>query len=151
MISKQERQMLREVRNEVLNSSDPYKIIYRKKEGHEESLFSTMTDIAEMIEHDFDLDQNPLSHLRRYFPGYEWKLINPKRPTILLTYISLCDYAWLMSSSWDWSMGVVIADKCGTMPKGFCLCPNPIIGGVVQEESNRGAWPSELREIGARY
>lgn len=83
----------REARNEVLKSDDP--TIWIDRDGGEVSLGMLMKDIDLYIYSSLMMDDNPLRHLRRSFPDFEWKFYEGNNMGEAVRSLVSADYIWM--------------------------------------------------------
>jgi hypothetical protein len=139
----------RTLRNQVLNDADPMCFFECRENGREEHLGFVMTDAGQFIEHCYDMDYNPLPHLRSYFPGFEWAYHIPSNTAELGKIVVAIDYVWSVSPV-EWSFGIVTAlrKRMDGPPRMICFIPASPEGG--DEE----AWidvESLLKNMGVRF
>lgn len=118
----QERQIdrLNRLRLKCLLLGDPKKMLKTENPYHEEWLGATLSDIQDYIFHCYDLGDNPLRHLRKTFPNFEWSLERPRTDVELYNLAHESDYLFLRSNT-DWTSGVVrVAWRSGGRPHSIC-------------------------------
>lgn len=132
-------------RNAVLDLVDPMGVV-EIDGGFEETLGTTLQDICDYIEQCLQFSDNPLIHLRRYFPNYLWSFHKPETKEEVAKIVSVVDYALPDSTGFtDWSMGVFTAThKNCLFRKKICFCT------VSDHGPNLDCWPyEELEKVGA--
>jgi hypothetical protein len=137
-----------EARNAALVLDDPMGSVNIPGDGWEETLGTTLQDICKYIEGCLEFSNNPLTHLRRYFPDFDWAFHRPETEKEVAKIIKNVDYALPESTGFsDWSMGIFTAThkKCRARKK-ICFCT--VTTGNVPELDY---WPyKEIEKVGAR-
>lgn len=120
---------------------------------HNETLGSTLTETADFIAHCYDFSLNPLAHLRRYYPKFQWKFVSINSGQELAPTIVTFDYVW-PKNYLGWELfGIVGAVAVSSNRQGprkrICFCPSvPSVNGFVPDIN---FWPIEtLRAKGIR-
>ncbi len=88
-----EAKLYQQVTNEALSCDDPE--VWIDRYGMEMSLGVAMDDISEYIDACFRINENPLRHLRRYFPGFAWKFHEDVYEEKLASILKAVDYVWV--------------------------------------------------------
>jgi hypothetical protein len=126
--------LYRVARNEVLKSDNPE--IWIDRDGLEESLGYTMNAVHKYIMECFNMDDNPLRFLRRYFPDFKWEFCENDRMEKLLPKIRTADYVWVTGPDLFFSEGIITATQIGrTIPRILCYKPE------------KGRWTDELKTL----
>jgi hypothetical protein len=93
--------------------------------GAETELCETMEGIYQYIQSVLYMDDNPLRHLRKYFPDFVWKFHKIENLEKLAPIIAEADYIWSSHDYIFFSEGIVIARrKCGSIPKVLLYRPD---------------------------
>ena len=139
-MDKQGNDRLKVMRNCVLQADDPN--ISVRNGGDDECLAYVMQDVLTYIEACFDLADNPLQHLRKYFSFFEWEFIKPKTIDEVISTVNNADYVWPDWAGSDWSTGMIVARcKYGKERRKICFKPDAT-----------GFWgDDEAKRNGARF
>ncbi len=125
--------LYQEAMNEALASRDPE--IWISRHGLEMSLGIAMDGISEYIDACFWLDDNPLRHLRRHFPGFTWKFHEDVAKNKLASVLGVADYIWV--TGLEIGDGFVTATQMGgNKPRVLCFLP---------EKSEHSGWNQTIR------
>lgn len=117
-------------------------------DGYEQTLGTTFQDMCEYIEHCLDFEDNPLRHLRQYFPDFEFTFHDPENKEDVVGIVKNVDFVVPDSiSTPDWSMGFYTLTRKNTKDrKKVCFCPVN-----VWRQPELGIWPyEELEEVNAQ-
>lgn len=90
-------------------SEDP--TVWIEEGGAETELCDTMEDIYQYIQRVLHMDDNPLRHLRKYFPDFEWKFYKIEKLEKLAPVIAKADYIWSSHDYLFFSEGIVVATQ----------------------------------------
>jgi len=113
-----ERSSYREAVNEVFVSEDPG--IWIDRDGLEMSLGMAMDDVFNYITACFWMYDNPLSHLRRFLPGFIWKFQEDVGQDKFASVLGTVDYIWVIGL--EVGSGFVTATQIhGDEPCIFCF------------------------------
>ncbi len=155
-MSKEDR-VCKELRNKVLMEGNPGTQLFGKG-GQEQHLGLVINDIQRLLDGCFDFNLNPLSHLRKYFPDFDWKGWRPQTEREVATIASDSDYIWVTNSNSDWSTGIVTATRLSLQDQEdhfrFWIEPLASQGGVLEINDRMGIdWPEVTRMIekGVRF
>lgn len=135
-----------EARNAALDLKDPMGSV-DCGDGSEETLGSTLQDICGYIHECLQWSANPLTHLRRYFPKYDWAFHRPKTKEETAKIVSKADYTLPEATGFtDWSMGMfTVTHKTSQSKKKICFCVASNTGPDLN------CWPyEELEKVGAK-
>jgi hypothetical protein len=81
--------------NEVLLSEDPEIWIDYEQLGFEQSLGMALEEFFQYIRACYFLDSNPLSHLRKYCPGFTWRFYEDVPDEKIANILGCVDYIWM--------------------------------------------------------
>ena len=130
-----------DVRNGALLSEDPEKDF--ETDEFCEQIGHVLGDIYKYIFHAYNMDDNPLRHLRKYFPRFKWEYHQPADMRELFRIVTTSDYVWLeRGPSSSWQDCIITAQQKGRKkPRVLCYC-----------DDDANDWPTELKTIGgARF
>ncbi|OGI68496.1 hypothetical protein A2738_01265 [Candidatus Nomurabacteria bacterium RIFCSPHIGHO2_01_FULL_42_15] len=131
------------IRNKVLNySGDPFQDFDPVDKQFDDTLSQVLEDIWGYIDKCFEFGDNPLRHLRIYFPNFLCSFHQPKTKTGVAQIVGGVDY--VVPRYGDWSMGfVAFTSKVSKDKKKICFCPS--------EDGLGFWWPyEELAQVNAR-
>lgn len=140
---------IRIARNAVLKMKDPLGSLPVKTKLYSDdaTLSDVLYAVVEYIYHCLDFGDNPLPHLRRYFPDFDWAFHKPSTVEEVARVGKDVDYilAGLYS---DWGEGLFTATrKNAKEKKKICFCPR----GHHDQSPELDMWPyEELAKVGAR-
>ncbi len=120
--------------NEVLTSNDPG--IWIDQHGMEMSLGIALDGISDYIDACFWMNDNPLRHLRRYFPGFIWNFHEDIKRNDLALVLGNADYIWV--TGLEVGDGFVTATHVGRIRKPRVLC-------FLPEKSEHSGWNQVIR------
>jgi hypothetical protein len=140
MESKEQMKLRKEARNEVLLSKDPEIEVIKSLDVSEELRY-VLSETQDFIDASYQMGANPLSHLRKYFPGFAWNLCHPKTVPDLKKVVVSADYTWCGSEALDWSCGLVTATQVNN--KGWSRA-------IYYEGNNSGRFLDYLQGTRAR-
>jgi hypothetical protein len=122
-----EREQWQDLRNRVLLLENPGASVEVRSTftidiGH------VMADVQDYLDCSYGMNDNPLRHLRRYFPKFRWEYHEItgdaafERERYLFKIVSSTDYIWA-TDNLHWN-GIVTARQIGRHEKPRCLCYN---------------------------
>lgn len=137
--------LYQEAMNEALIGDDPE--IWISRHGLEMSLGIAMDGISDYIDACFWLNDNPLQHLRKHFPGFIWGFHEDVSPNRLVSVIVVADYIWV--TGLEIGDGFVTATQIGRtnhlgLPKRRVLC-------FLPEKSEHSGWNQTIRTALSAY
>jgi len=110
------------LRNKILLSDDPLTI--HRDMRTDEHLGNVMYDIMGYIHHGYEMNDNPLEHLRRTFPRFKWNSHEVNGEEALVRIVLKADYVWGVDLNDDWSSGLITAKQVGRqVARKICLWP----------------------------
>ena len=108
----------RKARTMVLKSDDPFILV--EVGGIEDELWQVMEDIYQYIKHVFNMNDNPLRHLRKCFPDFKWEFHKVAGLEKLAPIIANADYIWSTYEDIFFSEGIITAIETGrSNPRAF--------------------------------
>jgi hypothetical protein len=116
----------RSARQEILQSGHPKKKAYRGN-GVPENMQTVSKEIMNLIHASYWMRNDPLPHLRRYFPDLKWEFISPKGEDGILEAIKSADYVWPDEHTGDFSTGMIVASRkkmLGVQRFRYCFAPD---------------------------
>lgn len=140
----EERRDYRKARTIILKSNDPF--MWVEEGGAETELWETMEGIYQYIKASLYMDDNPLRHLRKYFPDFEWKFYKMAGLEELAPIIAKADYIWNTHDDIFGSEGIVTATEKGRPdPRAMLYRHESEPSRPVQDKENlklRGMFPN---------